>query len=226
MHDVKFTILIYVLASALVLSYAGKVRASELRRPTEGPALRALRAEQQRDHARLLASEGFSPILVTGESVATPRIDDPCREAIERAEKEEGIPKGLLASIAQVESSRLDAAGRRRPWPWTVDIDGAGYFYSTRKQAVDSTRRALKRGATAVDVGCLQVDLEQHPDAFRTLEEGFDPMVNAQYAAQFLRQLQARSHDWTLAVGFYHSKTTSLAISYRKLVAAASNTRP
>jgi len=226
MHDVKITLLIYFIASSLALSFAGKVRASELHRPTEGPALRALRAEQQRDHARILASEGFSPVLVTGGNAATPRIDDPCREAIKQAEKEEGIPKGLLASIAQVESSRLDAVGRRRPWPWTVDIDGAGYFFSTRKQAVDSTRRALKRGATAVDVGCLQVDLEQHPDAFRTLEEGFDPVINAQYAAQFLRQLQARSHDWTLAVGFYHSKTTSLAISYRKLVAAANGMRP
>jgi soluble lytic murein transglycosylase-like protein len=222
MYDVKITFLIYFLASALALSLAGKVRAAELHRPAEGPALRALRAEQQRDHARLLESEGFSPALLTGESAATPRIDDPCREAIEQAEQEEGIPKGLLASIAQVESSRLNAVGQRRPWPWTVDIDGAGYFFATRKQAVDSTRRALSRGATAVDVGCLQVDLEQHPDAFRTLAEGFDPVINAQYAAQFLRRLQTRSHDWTLAVGFYHSKTTSLAISYRKLVAAAS----
>ena len=226
MHDVKIIFPICFLASALSLSFAVKVRASEPHRPTEGPALRALLAEQQRDHARILASEGFSPALVTGENAATPRIDDPCREAIKQAEKEEGIPKGLLASIAQVESSRLDAVGRRRPWPWTVDIDGAGYFFSTRKQAVDSTRRALKRGATAVDVGCLQVDLEQHPDAFRTLEEGFDPVINAQYAAQFLRRLQERSHDWTLAVGFYHSKTTSLAISYRKLVAAASGMGP
>jgi hypothetical protein len=226
MHDVKITLLIYLLASALALSFAGKVRASELRRPTEGPALRALRAEQQRDHARLLASEGFSPALVTGGTAVAPSIDGPCREAIKQAEKAEGIPKGLLASIAQVESSRLDAVGRRRPWPWTVDIDGAGYFFSTRKQAVDSTRRALNRGATAVDVGCLQIDLEQHPDAFRTLEEGFDPVTNAQYAAQFLHRLQARSHDWTLAVGFYHSRTTSLAANYRKLVAAAGSMHP
>jgi soluble lytic murein transglycosylase-like protein len=222
MHDVKITLLTYLLASAFAFSLAGKSLASELGRPSEGPALRALRVAQQRDHARLLASEGFSPALTTGNSAASPRADDPCREAIRQAEEEEGIPKGLLASIAQVESSRLDAGGRRRPWPWTVNIDGAGYFFSTRKQAVDSTHRALSRGATAVDVGCLQVDLEQHPDAFQTLEEGFDPVINAQYAAKFLRQLQTRSHDWTLAVGFYHSKTTSLAVSYRKLVAAAS----
>jgi hypothetical protein len=227
MHDVKIAFLIYILAGAVTLSYAGQVHASDIRRPTEGPALRALRAEGQRDHARLLASEGFSPALMAGESAATSSIDAPCRKAIEQAEEAEGIPQGLLASIAQVESSRLNAAGQRQPWPWTVDIDGAGYFYATRKQAVDSTRRALSRGATAVDVGCLQVDLEQHPDAFQTLAEGFDPVINAQYAAQFLHRLQARSHDWTLAVGFYHSKTASLAVSYRKLVvAAASSMRP
>ncbi|WP_158805817.1 transglycosylase SLT domain-containing protein [Acidisoma sp. L85] len=226
MNDVKIVFLLYFLACALSFSSIGKVHASEVRRPAEGPALRALRAENQRDHARLLASEGFSSAPVPGESAAALHIDDPCREAIKQAEKEKGIPNGLLASIAQVESSRLDALGRRRPWPWTVDIDGVGHFFANRKQAVDSTRQALNRGASAVDVGCLQVDLEQHPDAFQTLEEGFDPVINSQYAAQFLYRLKARSHDWTRAVGFYHSKTAALATSYRKLVAAASNMRP
>jgi hypothetical protein len=73
---------------------------------------------------------------------------------------------------------------------------------------------------TSIDVGCLQVNLMYHPDAFASLEDAFDPGHNADYAAHFLNTLYADSHDWKQAIGAYHSETPALGDAYRVLVLA------
>ncbi|OYW08229.1 MAG: hypothetical protein B7Z53_05095, partial [Rhodospirillales bacterium 12-71-4] len=73
----------------------------------------------------------------------------------------------------------------------------------------------------SMDVGCMQVNLRHHPDAFANLEEAFDPMANARYAARFLRALQARAGDWMTAAGHYHSQTPARAEAYRARLAQA-----
>ncbi len=81
-------------------------------------------------------------------------------------------------------------------------------------------RQALTRGLQYIDVGCMQVDLTMHPGAFHSLDEAFDPAVNADYAARYLRALQVEAHgDWNVAVGLYHSHTPDLAADYRNRVA-------
>jgi DNA-binding transcriptional MocR family regulator len=65
------------------------------------------------------------------------------------------------------------------------------------------------------------VNLHHHPRAFVSLEEAFDPVSNARYAAQFLTQLQAARNDWITAAGHYHSQTPELAQAYRARVQAA-----
>ncbi|MBV9734340.1 MAG: transglycosylase SLT domain-containing protein [Acidisphaera sp.] len=146
-----------------------------------------------------------------------------CTEAVQAAEQRHGLPPGLLGTIAKVESGRpITAMGDVRAWPWTIDADGQGYFFDSKAAAVVWARQALARGVTFMDVGCMQVDLQMHPGAFHTLEEAFDPEVNAEYAARYLRQLQAgdAGGDWNVAVGLYHSHTPELAAAYRDRVAA------
>jgi hypothetical protein len=72
-----------------------------------------------------------------------------------------------------------------------------------------------------VDVGCMQVNLHYHPDAFASLDDAFDPTSNADYGAQLLVQLyQAEARGrWDIAVGLYHSHTLRLADKFRDRVA-------
>jgi soluble lytic murein transglycosylase-like protein len=72
----------------------------------------------------------------------------------------------------------------------------------------------------SIDVGCLQVNLMYHPDAFATLEQAFDPRTNANYAARFLNTLYAGDKDWAHAIAAYHSETPILGDAYRVLVMA------
>jgi soluble lytic murein transglycosylase-like protein len=76
-------------------------------------------------------------------------------------------------------------------------------------------RRDRSAGRTSIDTGCLQVNLQQHPAAFATLADAFDPIRNTDYAARFLMQLRNETGNWTQAVGFYHSRTPALAARYR-----------
>ena len=144
-----------------------------------------------------------------------------CTAAIAAAERAYDLPANLLGSIAKVESGRpVSGMGDIRAWPWTIDADGQGLFLDSRAAAVAWAEGALARGSRFMDVGCMQVDWQLHPGAFRSLDEAFDPAANALYAARYLRSLHDEAHgDWNVAVGWYHSHTEDLAADYRNKVA-------
>lgn len=145
-----------------------------------------------------------------------------CRAAIAMAERERAVPAGLLQAIGRVESGRRDpATGQFAPWPWTINAEGRGMFFPTREAAIAEVRQLQSRGIRIIDIGCMQVNLHHHPNAFPTLEQAFDPLANARYAAQFLTELRAASGDWARATGHYHSQTPERAEPYRARVLSA-----
>jgi hypothetical protein len=99
-------------------------------------------------------------------------------------------------------------------------------FSGDKAAALAWTRDRLSAGARFVDVGCMQVNLQMHPDAFPGLDAAFDPAANADYAARFLAALaQEAGGNWYEAVGWYHSRTPDLAAAYRDRVAAIAEGR-
>jgi hypothetical protein len=145
-----------------------------------------------------------------------------CRAAIAQAEREAGLPPRLLAAIGRVESGRRDPeTGATGPWPWTINAEGRGSFFPDRAAAIAAVRALQAQGVRSIDVGCLQINLRHHPQAFASLEEAFDPLINARYAARFLGELQATRGDWMRSAAHYHSQTPEHAEAYRARVAAA-----
>ena len=133
------------------------------------------------------------------------------------------LRSGLLSAIAKAESGRpVPPLPGLQPWPWAVNADGAAMYFDSKPAAVVWTRLALARGVRQVDVGCMQVNLQSHPEAFRDLDDAFDPAANADYAARFLLRLRADAGgDWTAAdrlLPFAH--TPGLAADYRERVEA------
>jgi len=155
-----------------------------------------------------------------GAARAQPSPITLCRAAIAAAEREYGLPAGLLAAIGRVESSRRDpATGETGPWPWTMNAEGAGKFFQGKAEAVAELRQLRAGGVRSIDVGCMQINQHHHPNAFSSPEEAFDPLANARYAARFLTELKAASGDWMSAAGHYHSQTPGRAEAYRAQVA-------
>jgi soluble lytic murein transglycosylase-like protein len=62
--------------------------------------------------------------------------------------------------------------------------------------------RALKaRKICNINVGCMQINLYYHPDAFADLEAALDPASNVAYAAGYLKNLRTSQGSWTRAAG-------------------------
>ena len=150
-----------------------------------------------------------------------------CVAAIAQAEAQHGTSPGLLSAIAKAESGRpVPPLRGLQPWPWAVNADGGAYYFDSKAAAVAWVQVALDRGVRQVDVGCMQVNLQAHPRAFRDLHDAFDPHSNAGYAARFLRQLREDAGgNWYTATGWYHSRTPELAGPYRERVAAIAEGR-
>jgi soluble lytic murein transglycosylase-like protein len=144
---------------------------------------------------------------------------DLCLGPIHRAEREQGIPVHLLRSIALTESGRWDnASGRTIAWPWTINAAGVGHFFPNKAAAIAAAHQFRAKGIRSIDIGCMQINMVWHPDAFKSLEEAFDPDMNARYAARYLADLKEERKTWTEAVGYYHSATPEHNQRYRAKV--------
>lgn len=157
--------------------------------------------------ATLLA--GAMAPQMAGASDETP--PDPatiCEIAAIHHERDNELPRALLAAVAMAESGRSVPGSREaRAWPWTINAEGRPYYFKTKEEAIAKTQQLLDSGMRSIDVGCMQVNLRYHPHAFASLEDAFDPMKNVAYGAEFLMQLRERTGSWQQAVAHYHSQT-------------------
>jgi soluble lytic murein transglycosylase-like protein len=164
---------------------------------------------------------GSPPVTIRTRPVAAADPPTLCETAVTTAEYVNRLPPRLLGAISLTESGRVDpASGRVRPWPWTINAEGKGRFFDTRQEAIAAVRLLQSQGIQSIDIGCLQVNLMYHPNAFPSLEDAFDPRANANYAARFLNGLYADGRGWPAAVAAYHSETPALGDAYRVLVMA------
>ncbi len=143
-----------------------------------------------------------------------------CRAAIRSAERAAGIPDHLMAAIGRVESGRVGPDGAVHPWPWSINAEGTDYVYETKAAVIAAVQALQAKGVRSIDVGCMQVNLMYHPQAFPNLQQAFDPVENARYAARFLVVLKAQTGAWEKATAWYHSATPELGEPYQRKVMA------
>jgi hypothetical protein len=169
-------------------------------------------------------TSGAPGSAAVGESVGPMPPVSPsqlCRQAIARAERRYGIPARFLDAIGKVESGRRDPQTKEIvPWPWTIDAEGEGHVYDSKADAITAVRTRQAQGMRSIDVGCLQVNLMHHPDAFPSLEAAFDPVLNVDYGARLLQHLYQQTSSWPQAAALYHSATPELGADYRRKVLA------
>ena len=142
--------------------------------------------------------------------------EEVCMVATQQFEKKYQIKKHLLTTIANVESGRWNQKKQRNTaWPWTVNAKGKGYFFETKQQAIAAVKKMQSEGVKSIDVGCMQINLAYHPDAFENLEEAFNPYKNVEYGAKFLKKLYSqKGNDWNKAATSYHSSSPKKAKKY------------
>jgi hypothetical protein len=146
-------------------------------------------------------------------------VNDLCNQAAKKAETDARIPRNLLTAISLAESGRWD--DRRKAsfaWPWTVTNGASATYYPTKEEAIEGVKELRAAGKTNIDVGCMQINLHHHPNAFESLEDAFDPVTNVGYASRFLAGLQKETESWAEAAGRYHSSDPTRLGAYRDKV--------
>ena len=175
------------------------------------------------DYLRRLAM-ALSVFLVATAATANParnfeRSWEMCRRHTAAQERADAIPTDLLTAISLAESGRWDDMNRETiAWPWTITARGEGRFLDSKAAAVAAVRRLRRDGFTNIDVGCMQVNLHYHGDAFAGLEEALDPAANIAYAAEFLTNLHGETGSWRRAAAHYHSRTPERGQAYEAKV--------
>ena len=152
-------------------------------------------------------------VPTTPQVAQTSNAGNACVSAILDAQDRYEIPDNLLLAIGIQEAGR-QVDGEVTVWPWAVNAEGTGIFFRTREQAIAWVKTQQAQGVKSIDVGCMQINLHWHKGAFRSLEEAFDPVANARYAANFLSGLRAEEGAWWDAAGSYHSRTEELRNRY------------
>lgn len=111
-----------------------------------------------------------------------------------------GVPIAILFAVALTESGRGGALA-----PYAMNIEGQPLFPTSKSQAVRAFERAYRRGYRLIDLGCMQINHHYHHRAFLSVAHMLDPAANVDYAARFLKELEAREGSWTMALARYHA---------------------
>jgi hypothetical protein len=160
-------------------------------------------------------------IWLPSSSHANPAPQDfqACLAHLSGMERLQQIPTQWLMAISSIESGRYhNGLKMTLPWPWTANVEGKGYYFDSKAEAVAAVSKFLKQGYRSIDVGCMQINLRHHPNAFRTLEQAFDPGSNVAYGAKFLRSNYDSTRSWMTATAHYHSQTPSRGSDYYRKV--------
>ena len=152
--------------------------------------------------------------LRAAESTDENAISSICDAVSAAAARAQNMPSDALYAITLSETGRT-RGGAFRPWPWTVNMEGRGFWFDTREEAYAYVMERYNAGARSFDVGCFQLNYKWHGMNFESIDAMFDPMINATYAAQLLAGLYDEFGDWTKAAGAYHSRTETYASRYR-----------
>ncbi|MCE3233788.1 MAG: hypothetical protein K0R98_2045 [Rickettsiaceae bacterium] len=117
--------------------------------------------------AVLNVSSAYSAVMDAGEASR-------CSRYFSLYEKKNHMPSNMLRAIGVTESGRYSKeAGRSVAWPWTINVNGKGYQYESKAKAIAAVKQFQAEGNKSIDVGCMQINLKYHPEAFTNLEQAF-----------------------------------------------------
>lgn len=144
-----------------------------------------------------------------------------CSNIFSYFEKRHQIPQDTLYSISLRETQKAHSKHRIGiTWPWTITVNpsGKGYHFKNKTEAIKFAKEQLQSGKGSIDVGCMQINLKYHLDAFASVEQALSPQNNVEYGAKFLKEKYEQHGDWQKAIGAYHSSSSDKAYIYHAMV--------
>jgi hypothetical protein len=89
---------------------------------------------------------------------------------------------------------------------------------SHQAAAIAHVHKLREKGIRNIAVGCMQINLKYHPNAFDDLESALDPKTNVRYAAKLLNTLFDAHKSWGESIRRYHSSNPKFNRPYHDKV--------
>lgn len=154
------------------------------------------------------ATVGFFGLAIMSFQPAAAASNDCVAHAAE-IERELGIPAGILASIAMVESG-----GGGVPTPYIMNVNGRAVFAKNAADAAKRLRDKKGRLVSSAYIGCMQISLRVHKAQFDSLDDMVNPRDNVRYAGQLLVRLHQEEGNWRSAIARYNGASIRAAHGY------------
>ena len=146
-----------------------------------------------------------SIVVFAALSGGRPATAEGCVAALLASAERHGVPPALMLAVGRAESG----------WnAFAINAAGTAHYAASASEAAEFVRARQAEGIESIDVGCGQINLVWHADAFADLTDAFDPRRNADYAAAYLRRLKEAHGNWVTATGRYHSADPTRQSAY------------
>lgn len=115
------------------------------------------------------------------------------------------VPRDVVMRVITHESKSV-YKGKVQPWPWTLNIDGQGYYFESYRLALLAAIKARKEGARRLGLGFGQIEWQYHSGRFSGLAEALKPRENIRAVCEILREAWSskRVNSWNDAIAYYH----------------------
>lgn len=132
-----------------------------------------------------------------------------CTDQVLETERRLRIPRGLLLSMALVESG---AEGE--PSAYALNISGRTVHARNIRDAANFLRDGKGKLRKRVFAGCMQLSVDHHASAFQPVDKIVDPAANVLYAGRMLMRLRNETGSWSEAVGRYNGGSRKQQAGY------------
>lgn len=116
------------------------------------------------------------------------------------------VPRDVVMKVVTHESKSF-YQGRVQPWPWTLNIDGQGYYYASYQLALLAAIKAHRNGASKLGIGFGQIEWKYHKGRFdENIAAALNPRNNIKAVCQILVEAwgSKRVKTWEDAIAYYH----------------------
>lgn len=114
------------------------------------------------------------------------------------------VPPKLLYAVALGESGRK-VGGHWTAWPWTLNVDGKGFYFSSREKLFDALMKAITE-SRSVDVGPMQLNWHWKFEWLPSPWLATEPVFNIGTGCRIIRAHYDANPKagWFEAAGRYH----------------------
>lgn len=136
-----------------------------------------------------------------------------CEASAREASARTGVPLSVLRGLMFTESGRK-IEGHMQPWPWTVSAAGRHVWFETADDARAFAYQQIKSGERSLALGCFGLNYSEHEKGFASLEDMFNPGLNASFAAVELARRAQTAGGWGAAVATWRPLPPDEAKAY------------